>query len=209
MDTDQRNNFGQAIYDMFGVGGDAGLPASGADPSGLLPRPAGGTGPVEEFRVEKAVPVHTYQGTYLAAGTVTRGTITARGGVEVAGDFEGEIAAKGKVALHSNITSKITAAGLVLTACTLTGDVEISGGVNVDAQSSITGNVRAESMVCAGRIQGDLDIQDDLVLDGQAQVDGNIKVGTISMVPGAKVNGTVEMRGLKDSIVTPKPGRQD
>ncbi len=205
MDTEQRNNFGQAMYDMFGVGGDAGLPALGPDASGLLPRSSGGTGPVEEFRVEKAVPVHTYQGTYLAAGTVTRGTLTARGDVEIAGDFEGEIAAKGRAVLHASITSKITAAGLVLTACTLTGDVEVSGGVNVDSQSSITGNVRAENLVCAGRIKGDLDIQDDLVLDGQAQVDGNIKVGTISMAPGAKINGNIEMRGLKDSIITSKP----
>ncbi len=208
MDTDKRNNFGQAMYDMFGVGKETGgshPAADGADASDFFLQPAGGAGAIgeseggsfEDFRVEKAVPVRSYQGTYLAAGTMMQGTLTARGDVEIAGDFEGEIIAKGKVTLHSNITSRITATGLSLVSCVLTGNAEVSGDVNVDEQSTITGNVKAENLVCSGKITGDLDIQDNLVLDEQAQVDGNIKVDTMSMASGAKITGSIEMRNLK------------
>jgi len=201
MDTEKRNNLGRAMYDMFGVGKDESgsrpAPAAGADASDFFAQPAGGAGPIEEFRVEKAVPVRSYQGTYLAAGTMMQGTLTARGDVEIAGDFEGEIVAKGRVTLHSNITSKITATGLSLVSCALTGDAEVSGDVRVDEQSTITGNVKAENLICSGKITGDLDIQDNLVLDEFAQVDGNIKVDTMSMASGAKITGSIEMRNLQ------------
>ncbi len=208
---DMKNNFGRAMHDMFGVGKDTveeppvGAEAAGEEtPSPAMDDfyPARGEVPVldalDDFRVEQqAVPVHTRQGTYLAAGTMMQGTLTARGDVEIAGDFEGEIVAKGKVTLHSNISSKITAMGLTLVGCVLTGDAEVSGDVSVDGQSTITGNVRAENLFCSGKIKGDLDVQDNLVLEEQAQIDGNIKADTMSVARGAKITGSVEMRNMK------------
>jgi len=216
-----KNNFGRAMYDVFGVGKDptedeevsagetdaeefdAGEPQSVApeEPAQMFSVRGGGVPdpeqPIRDLRVEKAVEVHTYEGTYLAAGTMMQGTLTARGDVEIAGDFEGEIIAKGTVTLHSSISSKITAMGLILVGCTLTGDVEVSGNVSLDDQSMITGNVKAESMTCSGKVKGDLDIQDSLVLDGFAQIDGNIKVDTMSMARGAKIAGSIEMHNLR------------
>lgn len=204
-----RNNFGQAMYDMFGVGRTPQSEEPEAEAEDLSPQPSA---PAEDFaapapdaapdafqdlRVETAVPVHTYEGTYLAAGTMMQGTLTARGDVEIAGDFEGEIIAKGKITLHSNINSKITAMGLCLVGCSLTGDVEVSGDVTIDEQSVITGNVKAENMICSGKVKGDLDIQDNLVLDEYAQIDGNIKVDTMSMSRGAKITGSIEMHKIK------------
>ncbi len=202
-----RNNFGQAMYDMFGVGRTPQGEEPETESEDLSPQPSA---PAEDFaapdaapdsfqdlRVEKAVPVHTYEGTYLAAGTMMQGTLTARGDVEIAGDFEGEIIAKGKITLHSNINSKITAMGLCLVGCALTGDVEVSGDVTIDEQSIITGNIKAENMICSGKVKGDLDIQDNLVLDEFAQVDGNIKVDTMSMSRGAKITGSIEMHKIK------------
>lgn len=233
----KKNNFGRAIYDIFGVGKDDSedelggeaessdffpvreeasdfvppsapphdtqFPGRESTPPAPPPRPAeqqpsGWTPPVlDDYRVERAIPVHSFEGTYLAAGTMFRGTLTARGDVEIAGDFEGEIVAKGKITLHSNITSKITALGLVLVGCSLEGDVEITGDVSVNDQSSIVGNVRAENMVCSGKIKGDLDIQDNLVLDGTAEVDGSIKADTMSVARGAKITGSVEMHNMR------------
>ncbi len=236
----RKNSFGQAMFEMFGVGRDqsgqsAGGPAAdeerrssekfqvpreetpgaaeeaaagpfsaGAGPARVLDAPAAleefrhaEASPVDVFRpVETAVPVHTCQDTYLAAGTVTQGDITARGDIEIAGDFEGGIVAKGKVTLRSNATSKITAAGLALVGCSLTGDSEISGDVSVDEQSTVTGNVKAENLVCSGKITGDLDIQDNLVLNELAHVEGNIKADVMSIARGAQINGKIEMRNI-------------
>lgn len=232
----KKNNFGRAIYDIFGVGKDDSAdelggeaessdffpvregasdfvppvtPPREAQPPGreAAPPPPPPADPpasdwtsmpvVDDYRVERAIPVHSYEGTYLAAGTMFRGTLTARGDVEIAGDFEGEIIAKGKITLHSDITSKITALGLALLGSNLEGDVEVSGDVSMNDQSSILGNVRAENMVCSGKVKGDLDIQDNLVLDGTAEVDGSIRADTMSVARGAKITGSVEMHNMK------------
>ncbi len=227
----KKNNFGRAIYDIFGVGKDDSededltgeleapevIPAREppADPFAALSdtppvsprrddpprqtpppeRPV--TEPLHDFRVERAIPVHSYEGTYLASGTMLRGILTARGDVEIAGEFEGEIIAKGKVTIHSDITSKVTAMGLSLVGSNLTGDVEVSGDVSINDQSSITGNVRAENLSCSGKIKGDLDIQDNLILEGSAEIDGSITADTMAVARGAKITGSVEMRNVR------------
>lgn len=231
----KKNNFGRAIYDIFGVGKDDSEDELGGEtessdffpvregasdfvPPAAPPReaqpprreaappPSPAEPPasdwtsmpmLDDYRVERAIPVHNYEGTYLAAGTMFRGTLTARGDVEIAGDFEGEIIAKGKITLHSDITSKITALGLAMIGSNLEGDVEVSGDVSMNDQSSILGNVRAENMVCSGKVKGDLDIQDNLVLDGTAEVDGSIKADTMSVARGAKITGSVEMHNIR------------
>ncbi len=230
----KKNNFGRAIYDIFGVGKDESedeelsgeleapevvsareAPAdpfaqASAPPPFSPPSPPRQTpfsespfserpfsDPMQDFRVERAIPVHNYEGTYLASGTMLRGILTARGDVEIAGEFEGEIIAKGKVTIHSDITSKVTAMGLSLVGSNLTGDVDVSGDVTINDQSSITGNVRAENLSCSGRIKGDLDIQDNLVLEGSAEIDGSISADTMAVARGAKITGSVEMRNVR------------
>ncbi len=165
--------------------------------SSLLQKVCWGLEPVEEYHIEPLTPSRSFDGTYLAAGTTFRGTLSTRGDVEIAGDFEGEIDARGKVTLRANVTSKISAARLVLEGCCLEGDVEVNGSVEVDEHSVIRGNIRAENMTCAGKVQGDLDIQDDLVLKGSAAIDGNIRADTISVSKGAKITGTVEMHSMR------------
>lgn len=152
--------------------------------------------PLDDYNVEQALPVQNHEGTFIPAGTMFRGTLTTQGDVEIAGDFEGEIVAKGKVILHSDITSKITALGLTMTECHLEGDVDISGDVSMDGQSSIFGNVRAENMVCSGKVKGDLDIQDNLILDGSAEVDGSIRADTMSVARGARITGSIVMHNV-------------
>lgn len=194
----KKDNFGRAMQEMFGVGRESSEePMTEESAADLMYPTQEETEPaINDFRVEKVVPVHAYNGTYLAAGTMMKGTLSAKGDVEIAGDFEGEILAKGKVTIHSNINSRISANGLVLVGCSLTGDVEIAGDVSINEQSVINGNVRAENMVCSGTVKGDLDIQDNLVLDEYAQIDGNIKVDTISVARGAKISGNIEMRSI-------------
>lgn len=204
----KKDNFGQAMYDIFGVGKDGSKDQENEivvndDSSEEVEQPQV-TFPVEEsqekvvdMRVEKAVPITSYDSTYLAAGTMMKGTLNTKGDVEIAGDFEGEIISKGKVTLHSSVNSKVTAAGLVLLGCNLVGNVEITGDIIMDAQSYIEGDVTAENMTCSGKVKGDLDIQDNLTLDEFAQVDGNIKVDTLSVDRGAKISGGIEMRSLK------------
>lgn len=199
----KKENFGQAMHEMFGVGKEPGAAAAGASaaaeivPMDQIKEEGKSKGNFADFTVGTSISTKSYGATYLAEGTMMKGTLQTKGDVEIAGEFEGDIISKGKVVIHSNITSNITAVGLLLVDCNLRGNVKVTGDVTLNENSTIQGNIHAENMACSGRIIGDLDIQGNLSLDACAQIDGNIKVDTLSVSRGAKISGTIEMRTMK------------
>lgn len=197
----KKDNFGQAMHEMFGVGKDNTAAATEAE---VVPMNPNAEKAMEkekttfaDFTIGASLTTKSYGATYLAEGTMMKGTLQTKGDVEIAGEFEGDIISKGKVVIHSNITSNITAAGLLLVDCNLKGNVNISGDVTVNESSTVQGNIHAENMACSGRVMGDLDIQGNLTLDACAQVDGNIQVDTLSVSRGAKISGSIAMRSMK------------
>lgn len=198
----KKDNFGQAIHEMFGVGKEPDAAFSGNEPAEIVPmdqikEESKGKSSFADFTVGTSISTKSYGSTYLAEGTTMKGTLQTKGDIEIAGEFEGDIISKGKVVLHSSITSNITAVGLLLVDCNLRGDVKVSGDVTLNENSAIQGNIHAENMACSGRIAGDLDIQGNLSLDACAQIDGNIKADTLSVSRGAKISGSIEMRTMK------------
>ena len=97
--------------------------------------------------------------------------------------------------LRSNLQSNITAGSVKLTGCTLIGDITANGPVTVSEDSKVTGNITAQSLLCAGEINGDIRIS------GNTQMDANARVvtGTISVAAGAVLNGSVEMKGTMEA----------
>lgn len=198
----KKDNFGQAIHEMFGVGKDPDSNYSANESAEIVPmdqikEETKGKSNFADFTVGTSISTKSYGATYLAEGTTMKGTLQTKGDIEIAGEFEGDIISKGKVVLHSNITSNITAVGLLLVDCNLRGNVKVTGDVTLNESSAIQGNIHAENMACSGRIIGDLDIQGNLSLDACAQIDGNIKADTLSVSRGAKISGTIEMRTMK------------
>ena len=124
------------------------------------------------------------------------GTIRSDSDIEIAGDFKGEIASNGKVTLHANTTSTIASADLVLLDCNLLGDAVVTGDVSINENSTITGNLRAQNVICSGVINGNLTIQSNVTLTETAQVIGDIKTETLTTSRGAKVSGKIDMGAM-------------
>jgi len=187
----KKENFNKAMYDMFGVGSDpdAAAPVEEAPAVEEAAPAAQPVAPAEPARV----PAASAAITYLAPGTKMEGTLTAKGDVEVAGEFKGNIQADGSVVLHTGIVGNITAASLTLISCTLTGNAYVSGPCTVDAASSVEGDIQAEDLICSGNIKGDLTISANTTLKNTAAVSGSISTGTIVMERGAVVSGELRM----------------
>ena len=151
--------------------------------------------PFEEPIFQRAEPVKRDKCTYFAAGTSMEGTLRSDSDVEICGNFKGEIASNGKVTIHSNTTSTIAAADLVLIDCNLLGDAVVTGDVSINANSTITGNLRATNVICAGVINGNLNIQSNVTLTETAQIIGDIKTETLTTSRGAKVSGRIDIGG--------------
>lgn len=213
----RKDNFNQAMYEMFGIGKDTGASSDAnemedeaAEFAGIDPldyaepaaKPAE-SAPVVKAPVEKAPeykppevqkPKVTHS-TYLAEGTSIEGTLHCDSDVEICGDFKGELVASGKVTLHSNTTSNIQANDLALINCNLTGDVVVTKCITIDEGSNITGNISAGDVVCAGVVHGNLDVTDNLTLSSKAKVFGDIKAGSLVVERGGRVTGKMEMSG--------------
>ena len=212
----KKDNFNQAMYEMFGIGKDNGTePAEtdeqeeflGSDPlskqeeSAVVVEAAVETKPETKPEVKSdpifpAEPVASKRGaraTYLAEGSSFEGTLRSDSDVEICGEFKGELVSKGKVILHANTVSNVQAIDLSLVGSSLTGDAVASGCVNVDESSSITGNISAQDVVCSGQVRGNLDISGNLTLSASAKIFGDIKAATLVVERGAKVTGKMEM----------------
>ena len=134
-----------------------------------------------------------YAKTYLADGTVFKGTIRSKGNLEAAGDFTGDIFCESDVLVSSDINSNITAVNLIINASQITGDVKAEGIVNISDGSVIVGDVEAHDVICNGRVDGNLKVIGHISLGDNAVINGGIVTGTISMVRGSVFHGTVEM----------------
>ena len=66
-----------------------------------------------------------------------------------------------------------------LTGCTLIGDITANGPVTVSEDSKVTGNITAQSLLCAGEINGDIRISGNTQMDANARVSGSVVTGTI------------------------------
>jgi len=195
-----KENFNEAMFSMFGVG---------RDPSAITPTQLHNTmeadfmptpEPVSEKPVTPApvyAPPKVVSMTYLAPGTVMEGKLSAKGDVEIAGDFKGEISATGHVTLRTSTTGNVTAAQLDVLGCVLTGDVHTSGLTTVDATSSIQGNIFAEELFCCGTIKGDIVANGNVTLQAGSRVEGNITTGTIVIERDAYFTGALQMNGGK------------
>lgn len=206
----KRDNFNQAMFDMFGVG-KGGEKAAESAATAETEQQAVAQGQVTaqaagaEVPAENVIPFSSGDGpelkvishppTYISTGTRVEGTLRAEGSVEIDGEFKGDIIAEGSVTIRTDVTGNITARSLIVVGCCLTGDARISELMTVDVNSSVNGNVSAGSLSSSGSIVGDLAIQHNVTLDESAKVVGNITSGTMTVARGAIIRGSVELRG--------------
>ena len=194
----KKENFGQAMYEMFGVGKQheeqqAPVQEEQVKPAAETEQQAS-VKPAEPVKVEKPVEQPRVKSvTYLAPGTSMQGTLTTDGDVEVAGKFQGDIVAEGEVKLRSDICGNITANQLQILSCNLTGDVVVSGGLVVDENSHIHGDVKVKQLFCAGKIEGNITVEENAEFASKAQVKGDIATKTMVMACGARIEGKVQM----------------
>ena len=194
---DKKSNMKKAMYEMFGVGGDGSEAASTAPAQVKSASVEVKSAPGAEKKSVDHAPVKAPEArpaaSFLAPGTVFEGSFRAKGDIEIAGELKGDVTSEG------NVQSNITAGSVKLTGCTLIGDITANGPVTVSEDSKVTGNITAQSLLCAGEINGDIRISGNTQMDANARVSGSVVTGTISVAAGAVLNGSVEMKGTMEA----------
>jgi cytoskeletal protein CcmA (bactofilin family) len=105
-------------------------------------------------------------------------TIIAQG-VKVEGDFHSQ----GDVVIDGEVS----------------GSVETAQALRVGDRAIIRANVSAANAVIAGTVEGNLRVSGMLEILASARVEGDVETQTISIAPGATMNGRLSMTSGKSS----------
>lgn len=193
----KKDNFNQAMLEMFGVGKEPAETVKQEPEAAIEPVVEPVTEPetVPQEKVPEAIEEQVVvPATYFAPGTSMEGTLRAKGDVEIAGDFKGDIFSDGNVILRSGLEGNVTSVGLDVLNCKLVGDAHVDGHVLIDETSYVQGNLYVGDLLCSGKITGDLNVVGNVTLDEHARVFGKITAGTITVARGAVICGSLEMR---------------
>lgn len=182
-----KENFGQAMNELFGVGKANGKLEENTE------KAAAKTEKVVKETVAPAAPSaeKNYQATVISEGAYFEGTLKAQGDVEIYGIFKGNIESKGNVKIYTDVEGDIIAGDVEILQKALKGNVTASGKVKIADGSRVNGNVNRESIYCSGNVTGNVTVKETASFDSTAHITGDISAKTLSISRGAYIDGKI------------------
>lgn len=90
------------------------------------------------------------------------------------------------------IEGKIEGAGHVRIAGRFTGDVHVDGNLTIEPGATVTGGVRAKSVVIGGQLDGNVVEAASVELLATGVLNGDLRAGTLTVAAGSRMRGHVE-----------------
>ncbi|MHA6532813.1 bactofilin family protein [Paenibacillus sp. BAC0078] len=96
------------------------------------------------------------------------------------------------------------------------GEIHCRGTVTVGEQGAVRSTIKAQEIIIAGKVYGDVTADRRLIMTGTGQLHGNILAGSLSIMEGSVLNGSIAMTeepamehagGLQVSDNTDKTGK--
>lgn len=130
----------------------------------------------------------------ITADMVIKGTISSSSNISLAGTVVGDVGSEGDVVLKGKVEGNVTVHSIVVQSGTVVGDITTEGAAVITEGSTVNGNVKAERIEVNGKVVGNLEASAKVVLNPRASVDGNITALGLSMMDGAELKGSVNVR---------------
>jgi cytoskeletal protein CcmA (bactofilin family) len=73
------------------------------------------------------------------------------------------------------------------------GSIEAGNTVTVDARATVTGDIRARSVIIHGAVAGNIDASREVVIHATGRLHGNVKTPALELARGAFFNGRTDM----------------
>ena len=108
------------------------------------------------------------------------------------------------IASGMRIVGDIESAGVIKVDGHIDGSVSGARQVLIARGGAIHGNIHADEIVIGGLVAGAVVATERLELQETAVVNGDIETTSIVVLEGAKINGSVRMRGVHADGVDPK-----
>ncbi len=111
-----------------------------------------------------------------------------------------QAAEQNKIARGSTFVGDIESQGCFRIEGTLKGSLKTGGKVVLSKSGVIEGELKCAHADFEGRFNGTLNVENDLTLRSTATLDGEVTTGKLTVEPGAKLNGSCDMKGSLKNI---------
>ncbi|MFO0568976.1 MAG: polymer-forming cytoskeletal protein [Polyangiaceae bacterium] len=92
------------------------------------------------------------------------------------------------VGARSQVTGRVAGSGGLRLEGSLSGDVSVTGPVEVGSGAVLEGDVSAASLEVGGKLRGDATCTGGIVVRAGAEVRGELKGSSVSIEPGARLD---------------------
>ena len=156
--------------------------------------------PVTVKNVSKKVDVPTGvepQKTVIGASTIISGDISSGDILEIEGKVTGNISGDLAVSVGNEVVGDISGDSVRVSA-KIKGNIEGVTTVTIEEGSVVTGNISGNQIYIHGAVKGNISAEDSISLTATGVVVGDIEAGSVSMDPGAVINGNFAVKGETD-----------
>ena len=104
----------------------------------------------------------------------------------------GRDAKESLIASDITIEGKIEGTGHVRIAGRFKGDVHVQGNLTIESGATLTGSVRANTVVIGGELEGNIDAASRVELLETGVLNGDLKAGSLTVAAGSRMRGNAE-----------------
>ena len=141
---------------------------------------------VKSFKPENSM-------TTISKTMVITGEIVSSGDIDVFGDIHGTVKTTGDLKITGKILGDLAGNNFMLTGCIIQGNIVARGNVIVGTETTIVGDIVADSIRINGKVKGNLTIDKMSEFLENALLVGDVNSKTISMAQGSKLHGNVSI----------------
>ena len=111
-----------------------------------------------------------------------------------ASQFDTDISIVGDVAFHGNLYLQGRVSGNIV------APIDSNASLHLQEGSEVTGEIRAPTIIIAGKVAGDIFASVRVTLTSSANVTGNVHYSEIKVEQGATINGSLMSLGKPESF---------
>lgn len=85
------------------------------------------------------------------------------------------------------------------------GSINHTASLRIGEEGSVKGDIKAQYINVEGKVEGDMHGSSSVTVKDSADVKGNIYAPAVSLIEGARFNGSIDMDSAEKSAAAPKP----
>lgn len=131
--------------------------------------------------------------TFIDHGTKIEGKITSSSNLNIAGDVVGDINCSNDVFVSGNVEGSIACDNFIADSSSIKGNVNTKKTLVLKNNSSIVGDISADSIEISGKVNGNIISATELSIYANSAVIGDINAKSLSVEKGSVIQGRVNV----------------